>query len=133
MHTLLVGVPELVRLHLTEPEHCILALVAVVVGLLPVVGAPAAAGAVLRRRVLLEARGHDVVQLLVLPAMGHHLVGVRAGVVALEAVEVAAALLGLARECYDWKVMRESQLVIASGGNNEMLKTIVEKDVSLAR
>ena len=50
MRTLLVGVPELVRLHLTEPEHSVLALVAVVVGLLPVVGAPAAAGAVLRRR-----------------------------------------------------------------------------------
>ena len=41
----------------------------------------------------LEARGQDGVQLLVLPPVRHHLVGVRAVVVALQAVEVARALL----------------------------------------
>ncbi len=43
--------------------------------------------------VLLEAGGHDAVELLVLAPVCHHLVGVRAVVVALQAVEVARALL----------------------------------------
>ena len=63
-----------------------------VVGLLAVVAA-ARGGAVLRGGELLEARGQDGVQLLVLPPVRHHLVGVRAVVVALQAVEVARALL----------------------------------------
>ena len=63
-----------------------------VVGLLAVVAA-ARGGAVLRGGELLKARGQDGVQLLVLPPVRHHLVGVRAVVVALQAVEVARALL----------------------------------------
>ena len=63
-----------------------------VVGLLAVVAA-ARGGAVLRGGELLEARGQDGVQLLVLPPVRHHLVGVRAVVVALQAVEVARTLL----------------------------------------
>ena len=63
-----------------------------VVGLLAVVAA-ARGGAVLRGGELLEARGQDGVQLLVLPPVRHHLVGVSAVVVALQAVEVARALL----------------------------------------
>ena len=43
--------------------------------------------------VLLEAGGHDAVELLVLAPVGHHLVRVRAVVVALQAVEMARALL----------------------------------------
>ncbi len=43
--------------------------------------------------VLLEASGHDAVELLVLAPVCHHLVRVRAVVVALQAVEVARALL----------------------------------------
>ncbi len=93
----------LVRLHLRQAEHCVLALPAVVVRLLAVVralrrgrgrvGRPQRAAARLRRRELVEARRHDGVQLLVLAPVGHHLVRVRAVVVALQAVEVAAALL----------------------------------------
>lgn len=86
--------PVLVGLHLAEAEDGVLALPAVVVGLLAVVAAPAHR-AELGGRELLEAGGHDGVELLVLPAVGHHLVGVRAVVVALEAVEVARALLRL--------------------------------------
>ena len=63
-----------------------------VVGLLAVVAA-ARGGAVLRGGELLESRGQDGVQLLVLPPVRHHLVGVSAVVVALQAVEVARALL----------------------------------------
>ena len=87
--------PVLVGLHLAEPEDGVLALAAVVVRLLAVVRAPRHR-AELRRRELLEACGHDGVELLVLPPVGDHLVGVRAVVVALEAVEVRRALLGLA-------------------------------------
>lgn len=79
---LLVHVPELVRLHLAESEHRVLALSAVVVRLLPVVRAPAG-GAELCGRVLVEAGCHDRVELLVLAPVGHHLVGVGAVVVAL--------------------------------------------------
>jgi hypothetical protein len=43
--------------------------------------------------VLFEASGHDAVELLMLAPVCHHLVGVRAVVVALQAVEVARALL----------------------------------------
>ena len=63
-----------------------------VVGLLAVVAA-ARGGAVLGGGELLKARGQDGVQLLVLPPVRHHLVGVSAVVVALQAVEVARALL----------------------------------------
>ncbi len=43
--------------------------------------------------ILLESSSHDAVELLVLAPVCHHLVGVRAVVVALQAVEVARALL----------------------------------------
>ena len=88
----LVHVPELVGLHLAEAEDGVLALAAVVVRLLAVVRAPRHR-AELRRRELLEAGGHDGVELLVLAPVRNHLVGVRAVVVALQAVEVARALL----------------------------------------
>ena len=50
--------PILVGLHLREAEDGVLALAAVVVGLLAVVGAPGD-GAVLGGRVLFKAGGHD--------------------------------------------------------------------------
>ena len=81
----------LVGFHLGQAEHCVLALPAVVVRLLAVVGAVGDV-AHLGGGVLLEARRDDRVQLLVLPAVGHHLVGVGAVVIALEAVEMTRAL-----------------------------------------
>lgn len=89
---LLVEMPVLVGFHLGQTQHCILTLPAVVVGLLAIMTA-AWCGAVLGGGELLEAGGHDAVQLLVLSSVGHHLVSVSAVVVALEAVEVTAALL----------------------------------------
>lgn len=47
----------------------------------------------LRRGELLEAGRHDGVELLVLPPVRHHLVGVRAHELALEAVEVGGLVL----------------------------------------
>lgn len=82
-----VHVAVLVRRHLRQAQHRVLALEAVVVRLLRVVVA-ALDAAVLRRRVLLEAGRIDAVQLGVLPPVRHHLVGVRAHELALEAVEV---------------------------------------------
>ena len=83
---------ELVRFHLGQAKNGVLALGAVVVRLLAAV--PAAVDqAELELGVLLEAGGVDGVHLLVLPPVGHHLVGVSAVVVALQAVEVAAGLL----------------------------------------
>jgi len=76
-------VPVLVRGHLGQAEHGVLAAQAVVVRLLARVHAPARLAARLRRRELLEARGHDRVQLLVLASVRHHLVGVRAHELAL--------------------------------------------------
>ena len=90
-HFSFVEVPVLVRLHLAESQHRVLALAAVIVRLLPVVRA-AGDGALLRRGVLLEPRGHDRVQLLVLSPVSHHLVGVGAEILALQTVEVARTL-----------------------------------------
>lgn len=84
--------PVLVRLHLRQAQDGVLTLPAVVVRLLAVVAAPRG-GAELGGGELLEAGGHDGVQLLVLASMSHHLVGVRAEVVALEAVEMTRTLL----------------------------------------
>ena len=84
--------PILVGLHLREAEDGVLALAAVVVGLLAVVDA-AAAPAELGGRVFLKARSHYGIHLLMLLAVGNHLVGVRAVLVALQAVEVRRALL----------------------------------------
>ena len=82
----------LVGLHLGEAEHRVLTLPAVVVSLLAGVAAPVYS-AVLGRGELLKASSQDAVQLLVLSAVGHHLVGVGAVVVALQAVEMTRALL----------------------------------------
>jgi hypothetical protein len=79
----------LVSFHLRQTENGILALAAVVMGLLAIVTA-AVDLTKLRRRVLLKAGRVDGVQLLVLPAVGHDLVGVGAIVVTLETVEVTA-------------------------------------------
>jgi hypothetical protein len=91
----LVDVTVLVSFHLGQAENGVLALGAVVVGLLAVVAATVDE-AELGRGELLESGGVDGVHLLVLPSMGHDLVGVGAVVVALEAVEVAARFLGIA-------------------------------------
>ena len=66
-----------------------------VVSLLAVVPAPVDE-AELGRRELLEAGRVDGVHLLMLASVCHDLVGVRAVVVALQAVEVAARLLSVA-------------------------------------
>ena len=87
-----IHVSVLVGLHLGEAEDCVLTLSAVVMGLLPIVTA-AGRGTILGGSELLEARGQDGVQLLVLPPVRYHLVGIGAVVVALQAVEVARALL----------------------------------------
>lgn len=84
---LLVEVPVLVGLHLTEPQHSILALSAVVVGLLPIVGA-ALRVAVLGGGVLLEPSRHDAVQLLMLPPVSYHLISIRAIIVTLQTMEM---------------------------------------------
>ena len=78
-----------VAFHLGEPQDGVLTLCAVVVGLLPIVGA-SPYRTKLRGRVFFKARGHDGVQLLVLASVGHHFVGIRAIVVAFQTMEVAA-------------------------------------------
>ena len=88
--------PVFVSLHLGQAQHGVLALAAVVVGLFSVVNAGGHA-AVLGRRVLLEPSSHDRVHLLMLLPVGHHLVGVGAVVVALQAVEVRARFLRVTR------------------------------------
>ena len=81
-----------VSFHLGQAQHGVLALSAVVMGLFSVVDARGHA-AILGRRVLLEPGCYDRIHLLMLLPVGHHLVGVGAVVVALQAVEVAGALL----------------------------------------
>ena len=78
-----------VAFHLGEPQDGVLTLCAVVVGLLPIVGA-SPYRTKLRGRVFFKARGHDGVQLLVLASVGHHFVSIRAIVVAFQTMEVAA-------------------------------------------
>ena len=65
---------------------------AVVMSLLPVVTA-AGGGAVLGGGELLEARSQDAVQLLMLPSVRHHLVGVGAVIVTFQTVEMARTFL----------------------------------------
>ncbi|KAJ3653144.1 hypothetical protein Zmor_019053 [Zophobas morio] len=86
-------VAVLVRGHLGQTQHGVLAGQTVVVGLLAAV-LTIRDPAVLAGGELLEAGGLDRVQLLVLPAVRHHLVGVGADEVALEAVEVGGLVLG---------------------------------------
>ena len=69
---LLVEMSVLVGLHLRQAKDGILTLATVVVGLLAVMAA-AGYGAVLGGRVLLEARRHDAVKLLVLSTMRNNL------------------------------------------------------------
>ena len=82
----------LVGLHLRQAQHSVLALPAVVVGLLPGVTA-AVDGAVLGRGELLEAGSQDAVQLLMLSAVSDNFVGVGAVIVALQTVEMTGTLL----------------------------------------
>jgi len=79
-------------LHLRQTENSILTLSAVVMSLLPVVTA-AGGGAVLGGGELLEARSQDAVQLLMLPSVRHHLVGVGAVIVTFQTVEMARTFL----------------------------------------
>lgn len=108
-------VAVLVRRHLTEPQHRVLALDAVVVGLLPVVAA-ALQLAALAGRELLEAGLRDRVELCMLPPVSHHLVGVRAHELALEAVEVRRLVLALVCEGEAW-----CQLVLITNGPQKYL------------
>jgi len=78
--------------HLTQTEHGVVTLEAVVVSLLLVVVA-ALDVAGLRGGELLEACSVDRVSFLVLPPVGHHLVGVCAHEVAFLAVEVRRLIL----------------------------------------
>lgn len=86
-------VPVLVRRHLGQPEHGVLAAETVVVGLFAGVHATAGLAARLCRRELLEARGHDRVQFLVLAPVRHHFVGVRAHELALQTMEMRRLVL----------------------------------------
>jgi len=86
-------VPVLVGRHLGQSQDGVLAAQAVVVRLLARVHATAGLAARLRRSELLEARGHDGVELLVLAPVSHHLVGVRAHELALQTVEVRRLVL----------------------------------------
>ena len=79
-------------LHLRQTEDSILTLSAVVMSLLPVVTA-AGGGAVLGGGELLESRSQDAVQLLMLPSVRHHLVGVGAVIVTFQTVEMARTFL----------------------------------------
>lgn len=99
--------PVLVRRHLGQPEHGVLTAQTVIVRLFARVHATARLSASLCGRELLEARGHDRVQLLVLPPVRHHFVGVRAHELALETVEVRR--LVLAGTCAQ---MRRPKLVL---------------------
>lgn len=81
--------PVFVSLHLGQAQNGELALAAMVMSLFAVMGTPSDR-AKLGRGVLLEAGRHDGVELLVLPSMGHHFVGVGAVVVAFQAMKVAA-------------------------------------------
>ena len=83
--------PVLVSLHLAKAKHSMLTLFAVVVRLLRVVRA-ARRRTQLSRGELLKARGHDGVELLVLPSVGNNFVGVRAEIVALQTMEMTRAL-----------------------------------------
>jgi len=78
--------------HLGQSEDGVGALEAVVVGLFVRVGAVVDTAG-LRRREFLESRRQDRIRLLVLPPVGHHLVGVGAHELAFEAVEVRRLVL----------------------------------------
>ena len=80
------------RLHLGESQYGVLTFPAMVVGLFTIMTA-AWNCTVLGRGVLLEPGRHDAVEFLVLSSVCDDLVRVGTIIVALEAVEVAAALL----------------------------------------
>lgn len=89
--------PVLVSFHLGQAQDCILTLAAMVMGLFAIVSA-SRDWTELGWGVLLKSSGHDRVQLLVLPSMSHHFIGVRAMIIALQAMEMATALLSFARQ-----------------------------------
>ena len=80
--------------HLAQAKHCILTFGAMVMGLFPIVRA-STHRTVLSWGVLFKACSHDGIKLLVLPAMGHYLVGVCAIIVTFQAVKMAAGLLSI--------------------------------------
>lgn len=82
----------LVGRHLTKSQHGVLTAQTVVVGLLARVGA-SLGGARLAGGVFFKARSIDRVELLVLPPMSHHFVGIRADKVTFDAVEVGSFVL----------------------------------------
>lgn len=94
----LLHVPVLVGRHLRQTQHGVLTAQAVVVRLFARVHATARLAARLGRRELLETRGHDGVQFLVLAPVRHHLVGVRAHELALQTVEMRRFVLTSACE-----------------------------------
>lgn len=96
MYRSTLHVPVLVGAHLRKPQHRVLALQTVVVRLLAAVLA-VLHPAVLAGRELLEPGRLDRVELLVLPPVRHHLVGVGAHEVALETVEVGRLVLRVAQ------------------------------------
>lgn len=107
--------------HLGQSQDGVLAAQAVVVRLLARVHATAWLTAGLRRRELLEARGHDGVELLVLASVSHHLVGVRAHELALETVEVRRLVLAGTCErlltCVTGKVVEKTIKLWGGGGH----------------
>ena len=80
--------------HLAQAKHCILTFGAMVMGLFPIVRA-STHRTVLSWGILFKACSHDGIKLLVLPAMGHYLVGVCAIIVTFQAVKMAAGLLSI--------------------------------------
>ena len=88
--------PVLVSLHLGQAQDSVLTFAAVIVGLFGVVDA-ACVAAKLSRRVFLEPSCYYRVHLLVHLPVGHYFVGVSTVVVTLQAVEVGARLLRVAR------------------------------------
>lgn len=90
--SLSVHVSVLVRRHLRQTQHRVLALQAMIMSLLArVLTLHGPAG--LTGGELLETRRRDAVQLGVLPSMGDHLIRVRANKVALETVKVRRLVL----------------------------------------
>jgi len=112
--------------HLRQTEHGVLTAQTVVVGLFARVHATARLAARLGGRELLEARGHDRVQFLMLAPVRHHLVGVRAHELALETVEVRRLVLaGACDETQNKKTRRKLYPpVVAARGEGRLLSKI---------
>lgn len=90
---ILFHVSVFVRSHLRQAEHGVLTAQTVVMRLFSGVHATARLTAGLGRCELLETRGHDRVQFLVLAPVRHHFVGVRAHELALQTVKMRRFVL----------------------------------------